>query len=79
MNAEQLYKAFTDAGRSVAGSDIPNWASLPGEDREVWEEVATKARRAHDARFANAIENTMAEFGGDANDAIAKLRERYGR
>lgn len=79
MNAEQLYKTFTDAGRSVAGLDVPNWATLPSEEREVWEEVATKARNAHDARFSSAIENTLVEMGGDSDDAIVVLRARYAR
>jgi hypothetical protein len=43
--AEQLYRAFVSASGLVAGSgDVPNWASMPAAQREVWQAVASTAR-----------------------------------
>lgn len=43
--AQELYTTFVNSGEEVAGSDVPNWASLPSSDRERWEQVAARARR----------------------------------
>lgn len=75
--ASELYGVFVAASGKVAGSDVPNWASLPPAEREVWEQIAARAEtRCEVAFFAvvNAIEGDgLGHLGFDA------LRERFGR
>ena len=40
------FAAPSSPSAGVAGSgDVPNWASMPSSQRDVWEQVAIKARR----------------------------------
>lgn len=71
--AQLLYTAFVNASSSVAGGDVPNWASLPAVDREQWEQVATRARIELGHRFACDMRDASAAFG--AEQAVANLIE----
>lgn len=73
--AQLLYTAFVNSGHEVAGSDVPDWASLPAVDRERWEQVATRARIERDEKqndeivmLRNAIEGWRRE-----NDRLTLL------
>jgi TRAP-type C4-dicarboxylate transport system substrate-binding protein len=82
--AQLLYTTFVNSGNEVAGSDVPNWASLPSADRERWEQVATRARRhVTDQIFAtlDSVESDLnAADGVVIGRAVAdEMRERYGR
>ena len=73
--AEHLYTRYVNSGSQVAGSDVPNWASLPSVDRERWEQVAALARQIMVARFHDSIDEVERQ-GVSELDA---MRERWKR
>lgn len=80
--AELLYRAFCNASGLVAGSgDVPNWASMPSAQRDVWEQVAAKARNEMAARFAAELDRARENY--DSYDglvsAVDVIRARWGR
>lgn len=77
--AQLLYTAFVNAGMTVAGGDVPNWASLPAVDRDQWEQVAVKARREMVQRFVASIDATSDKRIADGDEAIAALRLQWAR
>jgi hypothetical protein len=75
--AEHLYRTFCAASGLVPGSgDVPNWASMPIAQREVWEQVATKARVEMAARFRCDMRAARDEYG--AEGALANLLDPDG-
>lgn len=70
--AEQLYVVFCAASNLVPGSgDVPNWASMPIEQREAWEHVATKARKDLSKQFALDMRTASDHYGPE--QAMANL------
>lgn len=84
--AQELYRAFCNASGLVAGSgDVPNWASMPSSQREVWEQVATKARNEMAARFVAELDRVTPARDTPVSEmqavigALDVLRARWGR
>lgn len=79
--AQQLYTTFIDATSSVAGGDVPNWASLPIEEREHWETVATKARGYMLDQVFGSLRGIETDFNWTEQELVVSkaLREKWGR
>ena len=79
--AEFLYATFINGGQLVAGSDVPNWASLPVADRERWQQVAERARNHVTDQLFMTLDSIDKEFNWTAEERLVgnELRKRYGR
>lgn len=81
--AEELYRAFCNASGIIAGSgDVPNWASMPAAQRDVWEQVAVAARRPGRRRMAElrfeVLDYKLGAKSADAINAFQVVLDRIG-
>lgn len=77
--AEFLYSTFVNSGREVAGSDVPNWASLPIADRERWEQVATRARSHMLDQVFGSLRTFEAEYPEDPGSVLTAMHRTWKR
>ena len=79
--AEFLYTTYCNAIGKVAGSDVPNWASLPSSERDTWLQVADRARRHVTDQIFATLESIDKECSWTAEERVVgnELRRRYGR
>lgn len=76
---EFLYSAFVNSGREVAGSDVPNWASLSSSERERWEQVAGRARGHMLEQFFGSMRTFEAEHPEDPGSVLIAMHRTWKR
>lgn len=77
--AQELYGVFVAASGKVAGGEVPNWASLPSVEREVWAQIAARAETRCEAKFFAVVKEIEDNDDIDPLDELSLLRERFGR